>query len=135
VGKLFDSGQAWGCLGAAWHPTGIGAAVRPARRNFWPFFRLSRRVSTVLSLCDLRIAITCRLWQLAFLGAIGAKPVEMVSKLAFASLPRILNPGEMAAETRSSQAPTADRSPLLFGGTCRASWLYIRHIPPFTKCC
>jgi hypothetical protein len=41
--------------------------------------------------------------------------------------------GEMAAETRSSQAPTADRSPLLFGETCRASWLYIRHIPPFTN--
>ena len=40
---------------------------------------------------------------------------------------RIHNPGEMAAETRSSQAPTADHSPLLFGGTYRASWLYIRH--------
>jgi len=48
---------------------------------------------------------------------------------------RILNPGEMAAETRSSQAPTPDRSPLLFGGTCRAPWLYIRHIPPLHQRC
>src|SRR5271156_2424634 len=35
----------------------------------------------------------------------------------------------MAAETRSSQAPTSDRSLLLFDGTCRAPGLYIRHIP------
>src|SRR5271163_4492611 len=49
--------------------------------------------------------------------------------------PHIHNPGEMAAETRSSQAPTSDRSPLLFDGTCRASWLYIRHIPPLHQRC
>jgi len=45
--------------------------------------------------------------------------------------PRIHNPGE----TRSSQAPASDRSPLLFGGTCRAYGLYIRHIPrPHQRC-
>ena len=38
-------------------------------------------------------------------------------------LPRVHNLGEIAAETISSQAPTSDRSPLLFGGTRRASGL------------
>jgi hypothetical protein len=44
---------------------------------------------------------------------------------------RMHNPGKKAAETRSSQAPTSDRSPLLFGGTCRALWvIYSSHPTP-----
>ena len=42
---------------------------------------------------------------------------------------RIHNPSEKGAETRSSQAPTADRSPLLFHGACRPFGVYIRLIP------
>lgn len=37
-----------------------------------------------------------------------------------ASLLRVYNRGDKAAETRSSQEPTADRAPLLFPGICRA---------------
>jgi hypothetical protein len=45
------------------------------------------------------------------------------------------NPGEMAGETGSGQAPPFDHSPLLFDGTYRASGLYIRHIPrPRQRC-
>jgi hypothetical protein len=42
---------------------------------------------------------------------------------------RSLNSSEKGGETCSSQAPTADRPPLLFHRTCRVSGLYIRHIP------
>jgi hypothetical protein len=42
---------------------------------------------------------------------------------------RTCDPGERDAETRSSQAPTADRPPFLFHGACRTLGVYIRHIP------
>jgi hypothetical protein len=47
------------------------------------------------------------------LRTIHSVPPSVISKYSY--------PGEKAAETRSSQQPTADRPPLLFNGTCRTS--------------
>jgi hypothetical protein len=46
------------------------------------------------------------------------KEVEILSLSTFL---RACNLGEKALKLHQSQAPTADHSPLLFDGTCRAS--------------